>query len=89
LEIVPSLIFSTASLDPRPSIKVPAENAPWLPQMEALAEVLGRSRALHPPMRDIDGDIMQAREFQVPGLHGFTQNDANAEQTSEQYEHTI
>ena len=43
--------------DPRPQIEAPEPDAPWLPQMQVLNDVLGASRAPEPPMRDIDGVI--------------------------------
>jgi hypothetical protein len=63
--------------DPRPSILVPAIDAPWRPQMETLNGVIGFSSAAEPPVRDIDGVITRARRIPVPGTHAFT--DANSE----------
>ena len=47
-------------------------NAPWLPQMQVLNEVLGASTALEPPMRDIDGVVTQVRVRRVPNMHALT-----------------
>jgi hypothetical protein len=69
--------------DPRPQIANPAENAPWLGQMEVLDDVLGSSPALRPPARDIDDDITRARKIRVPNTHAFTSADANADPEDE------
>ena len=63
--------------DPRPQIKAPALDAPWLPQMQVLNEVLGASTAPEPPMRDIDGVVTQVRVRRVPNMHALTQLGAN------------
>jgi hypothetical protein len=67
--------------DPRPLIGVPAWDAPFLPQMATLNEVIGSSVAARPPVRDIDGVMTRARKLAVPGTHAFT--DANADQEEE------
>jgi len=64
--------------DPRPSIKVPALDAPWLPEMRTLDGVLGGSTATRPPTRDIDGVTARARRLPVPNMHAFT--DSNTDQ---------
>src|SRR6266540_2318227 len=64
-------------LDPRPRLARPSPDAPWLPQMEVLNEVL--SAASPTPMRNVEGFITQVRERRVPGTHAFTQLDANQE----------
>jgi hypothetical protein len=45
-----------------------------------LNDVLGRSSAPLPPMRDIDGVLTQVRKRRVPSMHAFTKQDANANQ---------
>jgi hypothetical protein len=65
--------------DPRPSINVPSENAPWLPTMGVLNEVIGRSIATHPPARDIDGAAVSTSQIALPDTHAFTPMSANAE----------
>jgi hypothetical protein len=57
--------------DPRPLIEVPRFDAPWLPQVETINDVLGRSTASEPPARDIDGVASRARKLALPGLHAF------------------
>jgi hypothetical protein len=64
--------------DPRPMIKVPAIDAPWLPEMHTLDGVLSGSTATRPPTRDIDGVTARARRLPVPNMHAF--NDSNADQ---------
>ena len=64
-------------LDPRPQIAAPALDAPWLPAMSVLNDVLGASTAPEPPMRDIDGAISQVRVRRVPNMHVLTPAAAN------------
>jgi hypothetical protein len=54
--------------DPRPMLIAPAADDPWLPQMEALNEVLGRGQtsASMPPTRDTNGVAARARKAAVP-----------------------
>ena len=67
--------------DPRPQIDAPPPDAPWLPQMQALNDVLGKSTALEPPARDIDGVIAQVRVRRVPNMHALTPLGSNEEET--------
>ena len=69
--------------DPRPQIPAPLTDAPWLPQMELLDEVLGASQEAEPPMRDIDGVITRARVRRTPNMHTLTALGANQEETDE------
>jgi hypothetical protein len=55
--------------DPRPLIDVPPEDAPWLPVMDVLNDVIGKSVALHPQTRDIDGALARADEIAIPDTH--------------------
>lgn len=66
--------------DPRPVINAPSENAPWLPTMAALNEVIGASTAAHPPARDIEGVAAFTSHLPVPNTHAFTPAEANAEE---------
>ncbi|MGY4420787.1 hypothetical protein ACVWY2_003236 [Bradyrhizobium sp. JR6.1] len=66
-------------IDPRPQIMKPALDAPWLPQMGVLNDVLGDSSAAKPPTRDIDGVIARVCKIAIPNTHAFTPNEANAE----------
>jgi hypothetical protein len=65
--------------DPRPQIRSPFPDEPWLPQMDVLNEVIGGVIAARPPARDIDGDAMQVRKLSVPNMHAFTQSEVNVE----------
>ena len=65
--------------DPRPLIEVPRLDAPWLPQIGTINDVLGRSTAPEPPTRDIDGAMVRARKLALPGMHAFDQTQSNPE----------
>ena len=65
--------------DPRPQIRSPFPDEPWLPQMDVLNEVIGGVIAARPPARDIDGDAMRMRKLPVPNTHAFTQSEVNVE----------
>ena len=47
----------------RPLIEVPPFDAPWLPQVQTINDVLGPSTASEPPARDIDGVASRARKL--------------------------
>lgn len=66
--------------DPRPQIYNPTIDAPWLPQMQVLNDVLGSSPAKIPPARNIDDDITRARKLRVPNTHAFTNANAHPEE---------
>jgi hypothetical protein len=66
--------------DPRPQIPAPGKNAPWLPQMDVINEVLSASRAVEPPMRDLNGHVVQVRNRWVQNLHLLTASGANQEE---------
>ena len=51
--------------DPRPQLPAPPSDAPWMPEMDAINEVLSRSSAALPPMRDIDDAVTAGS--QAPG----------------------
>jgi hypothetical protein len=63
--------------DPRPYIRSPFPDAPWLPEMDVLNEVIGGVISARPPSRDIDGDAVWVRKLPVANMHAFT--DANQE----------
>ncbi len=69
--------------DPRPQIEAPEPNAPWLPQMQVLNDVLGASRAAEPPMRDIDGVFAQVRVRRIPNMHALSAQGVNEGDTAE------
>ena len=51
--------------------------------MEILNEILGRSEAAEPPMRDIDGVVTQVRVRRVPNMHALTAAGANKGESKE------
>jgi hypothetical protein len=65
--------------DPRPSIRAPVADDPWLPAMGVLNEIIGAIKAATPPLRDIDGVLTRVRKLPVPNMHAFTSSEANAE----------
>jgi hypothetical protein len=65
--------------DPRPAIGIPAPDAPYTREMEVFNDVLGRSPAVEPPLRDMDGNVTQSRKRRIPTLHLFTSQHANSE----------
>ena len=69
--------------DPRPQVPAPSPDAPWLPQMQVLNEVLGASREPEPPMRDIDGVVTEVRVRRIPDMHALTSLGANQEETED------
>jgi hypothetical protein len=70
-------------LDPRPSINVPAQDAPWLPQMQVINETIGHAPRPLRVRRDIDGDAARMRKFRVPNMHAFTQEQPEGQPTTE------
>jgi hypothetical protein len=75
---------STAErLDPRPQIPVPLYDAPWLPQMAVLNDVLGKARGSEPPMRNIGGALTAVRVRRVTNMHAFNSLGANQEEPEE------
>jgi len=60
-------------LDPRPRIRAPFPDAPWLPQMDVLNEVLRAVPETKPPSRDVDGVMAQKRLRPVLDMHVFTE----------------
>lgn len=68
-----------ARTDKRPRVPAPPNDAPWLPQMDALNEVMGASSAREPPMRDIDGVMTMIRTRCVPDMHALTPAAANGD----------
>jgi hypothetical protein len=57
--------------DPRPMLPVPASDAPWLPVMAALNEVLGKSMDRIPPARNIMGSLVRVQRISIEGTHAF------------------
>jgi hypothetical protein len=69
--------------DPRPQIMAPEPDAPWLPQMEVLNDILGASTAPEPPMRDIEGTVTVIRARRLPSMHTLTALGVNDSDTDE------
>jgi hypothetical protein len=69
--------------DPRPQIPAPHMDAPWIPQMEVLNDVLSASDLPEPPMRDIDGVVTQVRVRRIPNMHALTSQGANEGEAAE------
>jgi hypothetical protein len=65
--------------DPRPYIRSPFADDPWLPEMDVLNEVIGGVISAQPPSRDIDGDAIWVRKLPVPNTHAFSQSEVNVE----------
>jgi hypothetical protein len=65
--------------DPRPWIRVPLLDAPFLPVMAVLNEVIGKVIAAQPPSRDINDDTTRVRKIPVPDMHAFSQSEVNVE----------
>ena len=63
--------------DTRPQVAAPAQDAPWLPVMGALNDVLSASALPEPPMRDIDGVVTQVRVRRIPEMHTLTSSGSN------------
>jgi hypothetical protein len=66
--------------DPRPQIEAPMRDAPWLPEMETLNNVLGKSAWAEPPMRDIEGVYVKVHVRRAINMHAFTSAGANVEE---------
>jgi hypothetical protein len=67
--------------DPRPRINVPLSDAPWLPAMETLNEVIGKSSDLYPQARSAGCSIAQMQMSEVTDMHVFV--DANEDEDGE------
>ena len=70
-------------LDRRPQIPAPKPDAPWLPQMQVLNDVLGSVDVPEPPMRDVDGAVTQVRVRRIPNMHALTSNGTNEDEAAE------
>jgi hypothetical protein len=66
--------------DPRVQILAPLPDAPWLPAMAVINDVLGASAEHEPPMRDIDGVLCVVRARRVASMHALTAGGANQEE---------
>ena len=66
--------------DPRARLYAPPSDAPWLPAVTSIDEVL--SSAATPPPRNARGIVARVRPRPVLGMHSFTSKTANEEETS-------
>jgi hypothetical protein len=69
--------------DPRIQILDPPADAPWLPTMSVLNEVLGKSACDEPPMRDDMGYVTEITLRPAPGMHALTALGSNGEETDD------
>jgi hypothetical protein len=67
--------------DPRPMLPAPAPDAPWLPEMAAYNEVLGKSKDRIPPARNMDGDLACVRRVEIAGTHAFVSANEGSDTT--------
>jgi hypothetical protein len=58
--------------DPRPQFPAAEPDAPWLPQMAAYNDVVGKAIDEVPPARDIGGDATRIQMIDIAGTHAFT-----------------
>jgi hypothetical protein len=65
--------------DPRPWIRAPFPDEPWLPVMAVLNDVIGKVNMASPPSRDIDDDAMRVRKLPIPNMHAFSSSKVNVE----------
>jgi hypothetical protein len=63
--------------DPRPQIVAPLPDAPWLPQMQILNDVMGASAASEPPMRDIECERARLKMRSFPRMHLLATDTSN------------
>jgi hypothetical protein len=63
--------------DPRPRLRVPANDAEFGPEMKTLNDVLGSDKSAEPPTRNPNKVVAQARKIRVPSLHLLTSTEAN------------
>ena len=75
--------------DTRPQIRAPHVDAPWLPQMAVLNDILGGSEAPEPPMRNVEGIVTQVRVRRVPNMHALTSSGSNDPEAKDQREPAI
>jgi hypothetical protein len=64
--------------DRRPRLPAPLGDAPWLPEMDVLNDVLGRASDRLPPARRLEGQFAEVATIPAVGMHLFTS--ANAEE---------
>jgi hypothetical protein len=65
--------------DPRPLIRAPLPDEPFLPVMNVLNDTISKVIADRPPARDIDGWVTRVRKLPVPNTHAFSEAEVNVE----------
>jgi hypothetical protein len=70
-------------VDPRPQLSSPPIDAPWLPEMQSVNEVLAQATRLSRPRRDVDTEVASGRKWRVPKTHQFSSETANKEEISD------
>jgi hypothetical protein len=58
--------------DPRPQLSCPMADAPWLPVMGTIFEVVGQAAPARRIKRDIEGVATRPRRIVVPCTHAFS-----------------
>ena len=58
--------------DPRPMLPAPPMDAPWLPQVATIHEVLEGAATKRQSRHDVDGTFARKRRLPVPDTHAFT-----------------
>ena len=74
--------YAALRRDPRPLIRAPFPDDPWLPQMDVLNEVISTVAAVMPPVRDIDDGTTRVRKLPVANTHAFS--DANEQEEDDE-----
>jgi hypothetical protein len=74
-----------ARTDPRTQLIAPASDAPWLPTMTIINEVLAASQAPEPPMRDVAGYLVRVENRRVPYMHELSSAVANDPQPEDSW----
>jgi hypothetical protein len=69
--------------------RAPTADAPFLPVMETINAILGRSRGRIPPARTIAGEAARVRQLQVAGTHAFVSANENSDIAGEAQPHWI
>ena len=65
--------------DPRPQLPCPPNDAPWLPEMQNVNEVLAHASPKMQTRRDVDCEVTRGRKWRVPKTHQFSSATANKE----------
>jgi hypothetical protein len=63
--------------DPRPALRLPFDNDEWLPQMDAINEVLGAATGSAPPARDKENNAAAVHIRDLLSLHLLTTEESN------------